>query len=236
MGCISPATGSSFKKNSLRVLLIYLLLFLSAGEIVSAQYLYHDRHTAVGAGGGLLLFFGDIGSMGSGYDLNLQVVQHIDNDWSVRLLVQYGKAADSDEGTPNAGRDYAYTSSLYRLSVQGAYLFYRKTERGYSKMGLLDYWNRWQAEVLAGPGVSGYQVAPGGRLTEAQISRPNGMAFILPMGVGVQYGISSYMSVRGELMPVFVFSDDLDGYSSPHSKSNDFMYNIFVSLIYTIAH
>ncbi len=209
---------------------------MAVGETVSAQYLYHDHHTAVGAGGGLLLFFGDIGSMGSGYDLNLQIVQHIDNDWSVRLLVQYGKAADSDEGTPNAGRDYAYTSSLYRMSVQGAYLFYRKTEQGYSKMGLLHYWNRWQAEVLAGPGVAGYHVVPGGRLTEEQISRTDGMAFILPIGVGVQYGISSSLSVRGELMPVFIFSDDLDGYTSPNSNSNDFMYNIFVSLIYTFSH
>ena len=102
-------------------------------------------------------------------------------------------------------------------------------------MGLLHYWNQWQVEVLGGPGVAGYHVTPGGRLTEEQLSRPDGIAFILPLGVGVQYGISSGLSVRGELMPVFIFSDHLDGYASSHSRSNDFMYNIFVSILYTIA-
>ncbi len=218
----------------LKRLFLYFLFSLAVVGMVRGQVLYHDRHTAVGAGGGLLLFFGDIGAMGTGYDLNLQLVQHIDNDWAVRLLVQYGMASDSDEGTPNAGRDYAYSSSMYRISAQGVYLFYKKVMRGYSKMGLLRVWNRWQAEVLGGPGVTGYHIVPGGRLTGEEI-RDHGMAFILPVGAGVQYGISSYLSVRGELMPVFIFSDHPDGYTSPNSKSNDFMYNIFLSLIYTIS-
>lgn len=215
-------------------LVFIFFIFLSGVVRVTGQSLYQDHHTAVGAGGGLLLLFGDIGNMGTGYDLNLQIVQHINNNWSIRLLIQYGSASDSDEGTPNAGRDYAYTSSMYRLSVQGSYLFYRKVMRGYSGMGLLRYWNRWQAEVLAGPGVAGYHVVPGGRLTEEVMTRTHGTAFVLPVGVGVQYGINSVVALRGELMPVFVFSDHLDGYASPHSQSNDFMYSLTVSVIFTL--
>jgi hypothetical protein len=218
----------------LRKTVIFLGL-LAAAAGVSGQSLYHDRHTAVGGGGGFLLLFGDIGSMGTGYDLNLQVVQHLDNTWAMRLLIQLGNASDSDEGTPNAGRDFAYSSSVYRISVQGAYLFYRKVMRGYSKMGLLRYWNKWQAEVLAGPGVIGYHVTPGGRLTEELMTRSHGNGFILPVGVGVQYGINGSLAVRGELMPVFIFSDHVDGYASPHSDSNDFMYSISVSVIYSLS-
>jgi len=216
-------------------LVTYLFCLFHGILLVSGQSLYHDHHTAAGGGGGLLLLFGDIGNMGTGYDLNLQIVQHLDNNWAARLLIQYGKASDSDEGTPNAGRDYAYSSSMYRISLQGSYLFYRKVMRGYTKMGLLHYWNRWQADILAGPGVIGYHVVPGGRLTEEVMTRSRGNAFIFPVGVGVQYGINSALAVRGELMPVFVFSDHLDGYASPHSRSNDFMYNLSVSVIYTLS-
>ncbi len=215
-------------------LIIYLFFFYPGVILVGGQSLYHDHHTAIGGGGGLLLLFGDIGNMGTGYDLNLQVVQYIDNSWAARLLIQYGQAHDSDEGTPNAGRDYAYSSSMYRISLQGSYLFFRKLMRGYSKMGLLRYWNRWQAELLAGPGVIGYHVTPGGHLTEEIMTRSHGTAFIFPVGMGVQYGINAGIAVRGELMPTFIFSDHLDGYASPHSKSNDFMYTLTVSVLITL--
>jgi hypothetical protein len=223
------------KVGILRKLVLYFLFFMLAGGGAAGQSLYQDHRTVVGAGGGLLLLFGDIGNMGTGYDLNLQVIKHINNYWAVRLFIQYGTASDSDKGTPNDARNYAYKSSMYRISLQGSYLFYRKVTRGYSRMGLLRYWNRWQTEVLMGPGVIGYHVVPGGRLTEEIMTRTRGTAFIMPVGVAIQYGISCDLAVRGELMPTFIFADHIDGYASPHSESNDFMYNLSVSVIYTIS-
>ncbi len=202
---------------------------------VRGQYFYHDRHLAAGVGGGPLLLFGDIGNMGVGYGAGVRLEKALGNEWLARLQLVYGMAADSDEGTPNASRGYEYNTAMQMVWVQGEYLFYRKVVQDYTRRGLLHYWNRWQAGLVAGPGILHYKVSPGGRLTEEVMSRSSGYAALVAAGVEITYGISGSLAFRGEISPVFLFSDHVDGYASPHSRSDDFMYRASVSVIYTIS-
>ncbi len=211
-----------------------VLLLLSVGSQVSGQMFYRDHHTAAGAGGGLLMFFGDIGSMGTGYNATLEVTHAFGNEWGGRVRFLLAEASDSDEGTPNASRGYVFSTVMRGMALQGSYLFYRKVERGTTRQGLLRYWNRWQAELLGGPGILYYKVTPGGRLNEGNMTRTQGYAMYLPLGVGITYGLLSDLAVRGEISPVFLLSDSIDGYASPHSRSSDFMYSVSLSVIYTI--
>ncbi|MDO9580113.1 MAG: hypothetical protein Q7J06_06040 [Bacteroidales bacterium] len=48
-----------------------------------------------------------------------------------------------------------------------------------------------------------------------------GFTPVIPVGVGVNVFFSSYICFGAELSGRFTFSDDIDGYSSTYSKSND---------------
>ena len=201
------------------------------GFLSSAQNKSHYSRISAGAGTGLTLLFGDIGNMGMGYNVHLEASYSLGN-WSVRASFLYGKVADNDEGTANAGRNYAYRTTLWQPSVQAPYTFYREKHKGFNKKGLAENWDRWRVDAIGGIAFPYRFVTPGNNFSPNDPSLLRGFSLSIPLGAGVQYGFSENMAVRVELMPQFNFSDYLDGYASPYSKANDFMYFVSCSFIY----
>ena len=201
------------------------------GVLSSAQNKTQYSRFSAGAGGGVTLLFGDIGNMGMGYHVHLQGSYSLIN-WSVRASFLYEKVADDDEGTANAGRNYAYRTTLWQPSIQALYTFYREKHKGFNKKGLAGNWDRWRVDAIAGIAFPYRQVTPGKNFFPNDPSLLRGFSLSIPVGAGVQYGFSESMAVRIELMPQFNFSDYLDGYASPYSKAQDFMYLVSCTVIY----
>ncbi len=208
-----------------------LLLFLISGSLLPAQKDFRPSHFSAAAGSGIVLLFGDIGNMGIGNSYHLTGTYSL-NKWAFRISFMYGTVSDSDEGTVNANRNYAYHSTLWQPSVQAVYSFFIDKHRGFNKKKLVRYWDRWRVDVIGGFSFPYAVVAPGNSFSPTDPSTLKNISPAIPFGVGVQYGISKSLAVRGELMPQFVFSDYMDGFSSPYSQANDFMYLISVSIIY----
>ncbi len=222
--------------GQLKRLLILIFFLLSNNCFLQAQH-PKPRHQVftTGMGTGIIIFFGDIGNAGKGHNFKLEGSYSMVQDWSVRISLLYGTASDSDKGTPNAGRDFAYETILLQPSVQAIYTFMREKGKGYTKKGLLRNWDRWRGDVMGGVAFPYFKVNPGGHFTPEDMTKQQGLTIAVPFGVAMQYGISEKLSVRGEVMPQFFFSDNLDGYASPYSKSNDFMYLISITLVYNLS-
>lgn len=219
----------------LKKLLMLLLFLLSNNIFIQAQYPKprHQNFTA-GVGSGIILLFGDIGNMGKGDHFKLEGSSSVVQDWSVMISLIYGTVSDSDEGTLNAGRGFAYETTLLQPSVHAIYTFLREKGKGYTRKGLIRHLDRWRGDVMGGIAFPYFKVNPSGRFTPEDMTKQQGLAIAIPFGVAIQYGISEKLSVRGELMPQINFSDNLDGYASPYSKSNDFMYLISIALVYNL--
>ena len=212
-------------------ILFFMCLFLISGLLLPAQKNFRPSHFSAGAGSGIVLLFGDIGNMGIGSSFHLKGTYSL-NKWAFRISFLYGTVSDSDEGTAKSSRNYAYRSVLWQPSVQAVYSFFVDKHRGYNKKKLVRYWDRWRVDVIGGLSFPYAVVAPGNNFSPTDLSKLKSISLAIPFGVGVQYGISENLAVRGELMPQFVFSDYMDGFSSPYSEANDFMYLLSVSIIY----
>ncbi len=170
--------------------------------------------------------------MGIGYNAHVTGTWSPKNNWSFRLSVLYGKVSDSDKGTTNASRNYAYSTTLWQPSVYALYTFFTEKHRGYNKKRMVGYWDRWRVDVIGGVALPHAGVIPGNNFVPADPSHLKGFYVAIPFGAGIQYGISENLALRGELTPQFMLSDYIDGFSSPYSEANDFIYMINLTLVY----
>lgn len=209
--------------------LIWVLLFAP----VYAQN--QHRNIDIGLAGGPLLFFGDIGSMGNGYHIDFSAGISLGNNLSLSAGIVYGSFSDSDEGTPNSARDYAFETTTITPEVGITYTFFTQRGRGYTRKGLLKQWDKWSGQVFGYLAFPIYKVTPLRHLTPAILEKDHGVAPAISAGAALQYGISQRSFLRLMINPHYIFSDYLDGYTSENSSSNDIFHMVRIGYVYRMT-
>jgi hypothetical protein len=234
------------KTKSTAIILIAILLFSGKSQ---AQF-YSDM--SIGLNGGIYIYQGDISPWRSGAlktikpGLSLFVKKPINHFLAARLHITIAnlKGDESLYGKPAymRQRNFSFNTSVKEISAQ---LVWNVLGRNYEDRGIMPY-------IFSGAGVSligvkkDYSRINTSVFTETS-SVMTGLAadnargtpstiFSVPAGFGLEYSISSRISVNMETSYRFVFTDYLDGFSqSANPKLKDHYYSVGGGLIYKFA-
>jgi hypothetical protein len=150
---------------------------------------------------------------------------------AVRLNLAFGYFYSSDAKGSNEGRGFESTTGFFEPTLLGEYYFIKnKGENSYLLMnknrgGFKNILSKLDVYAFTGFGGLSFNVKPDDGLA-ATNQKTKGFTPVIPLGVGVNLILSSYINLGVELSSRFTFSDYIDGYTSIHSKSND-QYHFF---------
>lgn len=223
------------KKN---LLIIIAFLFLSSAA--DAQ-LWKIRRYEATVGPGTTQFYGDIGGFSKNknilglkdftfrntrLNLSASLKYRILQDVSLRLNFAFGYFHSTDAGGSNESRNFESKTLFFESSLIGEYYFIRnKVENSFlfikgrntafkSILKSLDFY------CFTGFGGLAYKVSPNDILAPLA-AKTSGFAPVIPLGAGVNMFYTGRISFGIELGGRFTFSDDIDGYASESSESND---------------
>jgi hypothetical protein len=227
------------------------LIFLSS---VSSAQLWKLRRYEVTAGIGTTQFFGDIGGFSKGenliglkditfrhtrMNLSTSVKYRILDDVSVRLNLAFGSFHSTDVRGSNVDRGFESRTLFFEPSLIGEYYFIKnKGENSFLLMkgknsGIQSFFSMMDLYAFAGLGGLSYKVRPN-QLMASSAVKTSGFCGIIPAGAGVNFIYSSYINFGAELGGRFPFSDNIDGYTSIYSKSNDVYYFFNLTFSYKL--
>jgi hypothetical protein len=229
--------------------LLVTILFLPS---VSQAQFWKLRRFEASAGFGTAHLQGDVGGFSHGenmlglkdlsikqtrYNLNLSGRYRILNDFSVRLNFNKGKYHSSDERGSNIGRGFESTTGFYEISAIAEFYFLKNrmensflSQRG-RRMPFNSITALLDGYVFTGFGIVSYNVKPN-ELLSPQTSAIKGTDPIIPIGVGVSLNYSPAINFGAELGGRYVFSDNLDGYTSIYSERNDSYFFLNINATY----
>jgi len=235
-----------------KLLLVFLtILFVSAAA--DAQ-LWKIRRYEATASLGTTQFYGDIGGYSIGdnllgiRDFSLRQTRYnftgafkyrILNDVSVRLNLAVGSFHSTDKKGANESRGFESVTSFFEPSILGEYYFIKNkgensflnikgTRRGFKSIfPVLDFY------VFGGVGGLLYKVKPNDKLAPF-VTSANGFTPVIPVGLGVNMFYNSKYNFGVELSGRFTFSDNIDGYTSIYSQSNDLYHFLNFTFTYKI--
>ena len=225
-------------KRSILVILLFCLLV----PFSEAQIWKLKRYEVI-AGIGTSQFFGDVGGFSkkkniaglrdvsisqTRYDLNLNLRYRFSQNISARFSLTYGSLHASDLRGSNEERGYEAAISVIEPSLLVEYYFIKnKAESSYlftkgrpGKNGLLKSLDFY---VFSGLGGLNYSIKGNDKLVNYGID-PSGFTAVIPVGIGTTLVYSPNINYGVELGGRYSFSDNLDGYTSQYSSSNDVYY------------
>ncbi|MHC1702667.1 MAG: DUF6089 family protein [Tenuifilaceae bacterium] len=235
-----------------RLLFIGLLITVLF-EFSNAQTWKHRRFEIYG-GIPTFHYFGDIG--GSADEGNLFGLKDISiksmrpgltiggifraND-RIYLRANYsvGLITQSDKGSINEGRNFAFTSFVNEVSLQAMFFIKAESDKNYyySVMQLRGGLNKLNKPlsvyVFFGMGSTFFSVTPKESFVgSSRFSSDESFSLAIPAGVGVKFAFSSTISFGAELGGRYLLSDYIDGFTSVNSKYNDVYYMMNLNVIY----
>jgi hypothetical protein len=240
-------------KNIMRKVLIIIVLYSSLSSAANAQ-LWKLRRYEVSAGLSTTQFFGDIGGFSRGenvlgirdlsfshtrFNINTSFKYRILDNVSARLNLAFGYFHSTDKKGSNVKRAFESGTRFFEPSVIGEYYFIKnKGENSFrfikgfknssqSFFSLLDFY------VFTGFGGLSYHVKPNDILAP-KATKTDGFTAVIPAGLGADLVFSGIFNFGAELGGRYTFSDNIDGYSSQYSKSNDIYYFLNFKFTYKI--
>ncbi len=232
-----------------RFVIILLGLFLLT-QFSGAQLWKTKRYEAV-AGIGTAQFFGDIGGFSqtdnilgirdfsfrqTRFNINGGLKYRITQNLNAKLGLTFGMLHATDKRGSNEDRSMEATTTIFEPDLTGefyfiksqrenSYLFSRGRKTRFNNIiSSLDFY------VFTGIGGLAYGVK-GNDVLVARGMEEGGFTAVIPAGVGVNLLIMPDYNLGMELGGRYAFSDYLDGYTSPYSRSNDVYY--FFSFTFT---
>lgn len=228
----------------MKKILILFLVFYSACES-HAQY-WRFRTIEIGGGIGTTQFYGDVGGFTRGknmlglkdfsfhqtrYNITVNGRYRVRSDVSARLNFSFGQLHATDARGSNEARGYESTIFFFEPTALGEFYFLRNlgensylTVRGKAK-SLRNILTYFDAYAFTGFGINSYSIDPNEKL-KSRVTRPSGITPVIPIGVGVNLLYSRDLNIGLELGGRYVFTDNLEGYTSSFSERND-MYVFF---------
>ena len=238
-----------------RAIIAISLLCLLA-PISQAQDLWKVRRYEFGVGLGPSMFFGDVGGFSktknilglrdmsflqTRYNLNLNAKYRITREINVRFSLTQGLLHATDARGSNPGRGYEASTSIIEPAILGEYYFIKNSVEGdYSfvkgrngiSSGLL---STIDAYAFTGFGGLIYSTTPNALLKAREVVEgitPGGFTAVIPVGVGASMAFNSSFSFGLEFGGRYSFSDNLDGFTSQFSSSNDVYYFLNLTVLY----
>ncbi len=234
---------------------IVIFLFCFLVPLSEAQLWKMKRYEITG-GIGPSFFFGDVGGFSktknilgfrdlsflqTRFDANLSFKYRITQDVNVRLSLSYALLNASDDRGSNESRGYESSISLLEPALIGEYYLiknnaensylFSKGQKGFLK-GILESLDVY---VFTGIGGATYKVTANDKLIARQSLDKlvlSGFSPVIPVGIGSTIAYTPNFSMGAELTGRYTFKDDLDGFTSPTSSSNDVYYFLNFTVTY----
>lgn len=233
------------------ILILVAIAFLPASA--DAQLWKLRRYEAV-ASLGTTQFYGDIGGFSKGenlmglkdisfkqtrFNLTTSFKYRVIDVASVRLNFAFGGFRATDAKGSNEARGFEAVTTFFEPSIMGEYYFIKnKNENSFlhlkdSRRGFNALIPALDVYVFGGFGGLSYKVKPNDKLAPF-VTEPKGFIPVIPAGVGFNLFYTTNISLGMELSARLTFSDNIDGYSSVYSKSNDMYHFLNFTFTYKI--
>jgi len=239
--------------TAMRKFLIIIVAIFFMSSITNAQLWKLWRYEVTG-GIGTTQFFGDIGGFSrdenilglkdisfrqTRFNISTAMRYRILEDVSVRLNFAFGYFHSTDVRGSNITRGFESRSLFFEPALLGEYYFIKnKGENSYTVLrrktgNQLSFFSMLDVYAFTGIGGISYKVKPNETLAP-NMTKSTGFSAILPVGVGASLMYSGNIKLGIELSGTYAFSDMIDGYTSPYSRSNDIFYLLTFNFIYRI--
>jgi hypothetical protein len=234
------------KRSFLTLLLLcFIISFVDAQTWRAKRY-----ETTLGIGPSF--FFGDIGGYSKSinilgirdltlkqtrFNINLNVKYKLLQDLNIRLSFTSGVFHATDVRGSNESRLYEASTFFIEPALIGEYYFIKnKVENSYlfskgNQPFLRGIFRSLDFYIFTGIGGCSYSVK-GNSALEAVMTKRGGFTAIIPGGVGATLVYSPNFNFGLELAGRYSFSDNLDGYTSQYSSSNDVYYFFNFTITY----
>ena len=236
------------KRPALIVLL--LCLFVST---TNAQIWKMKRYEAI-LGFGPSFFFGDIGGysntknilglkdisfLQTRFNFNANFKYRLTQNLNLRLSLTSGLLHAVDKRGSNENRGFEASVLFFEPAILGEYYFIKnRAENSYlfskgKNIGVFGFIKSLDFYVFTGFGGLSYSINPNIAL-ESKGMNKGGFAAVIPFGLGSTLIYSPNFNFGVELSRRYSFSDNLDGYTSQYSSSNDVYYFFNFTITYKL--
>jgi hypothetical protein len=226
------------KRYILAVFLLFLLIPYSEAQ------LWKRKRYEIVLGFGPSQFFGDVGGYsqgenfaglkdisfsGSSFNVNLGIDLRVSRRFTTRLNFTYGTLRASDLRGSNVDRGFEVVTSFLEPSLLGQYYFSRnRSERSFAlskrERGMFGgFFKSFDFYAFTGVGGLFYNVKPNNEL-EPRSTVSDGITAVIPVGIGGSIVYTPNLTFGFEFGGRYAFTDNLDGYTSQYSNSNDVYY------------
>lgn len=236
------------------IIIILICLLYPLSEVKSHGQLWRMRRYELVAGAGPTLFFGDVGGysktknilglrdmsfLQTRFDISLGAKYRITQEVNVRLSFSSGLLHATDERGSNEARGYEASISFFEPALIGEYYFIKnKAENSYlftkgQGNGLAWLFKSLDFYAFTGIGGLSYTVRGNDEL-DAFGYEPGGFTAVIPVGLGSTMIFTPDINFGIEIGGRYSFSDNLDGYTSQYSSSNDVYYFLNFTFSYKL--
>jgi hypothetical protein len=238
-------------KRSLFLVLLFCIIYFFSESQSSGQLWKQRRYEAVASLGPSFLFC-DVGGFSQSetilglkdltfsqtrFNVGISLKYRITAEFNARLSLTYGTLHASDTRGSNEDREYESAVSVFEPALIGEYYVIKnKTEGSYlfnkgRGKALNSFFRSLDFYVFTGIGGLSYSIKPNEAL-EAHGIDPGGFTAVIPVGIGTTLVYSPQLSFGVELGGRYSFTDNLEGYTSQFSSSNDVYYFLDFTITY----
>jgi hypothetical protein len=234
--------------------LLFIVIAISFLLPVTNAQLWKIHRYEVTAGIGTTQFYGDIGGYPNAKNIlgikdftfkhtRMQMYGSVRYRFSetvaARVNLDFGLFHSTDARGSNVGRGYESSTIYFEPAIIAEYYFIKnKGENSYlflegdksiihKLIASLDFY------AFAGFGGLAYKVSPNNALSPL-VTKTGGFTEVIPVGVGVTMIYSAKFNFGIELGGRFTYSDNLEGFTTTHSLSNDIFHTLSFNLTYKI--
>ena len=244
-------------KRPILIIFLFSLLYIMSEDRLQGQ-LWKQRRFEACAGTGPSFFFGDVGGysktknilgfrdmsfLQTRFNLNLSAKYRLYQAINLRFSTTYALLHATDIRGSNELRDFESAISIFEPALIGEYYFLKnKSENSYlfikgRRSGIKGLIRSLDLYVFTGFGGLAYSGKPNERLKARQLQegfKPSGFTAVMPVGIGTTLIYSPDFNFGVELGGRYSFSDNLDGYTSQYSSSNDVYYFFNFTVTYKL--
>jgi len=235
----------------MKKLLFFLIASFLLNLTINAQAWRMKRYEAI-IGIGSSQYFGDIGGWSKDEnilglkDIALSQVRpgiyfgvryKLYEEISLKLNLNYGYLHGDDADKANSSRNFKFYTSIFEPSIQVEYAFIKEKEAmSYLMMkgrGMSQFHPSISAYAFLGLGGAFFKVTEKEDLQNVDLEY-NPVALVVPVGIGLKFGLNTNWSIGFDLGGRFTTSDYIDGYTSEYSESKDVYFFGVFNMVYKI--
>jgi hypothetical protein len=233
---------------------LFILFLWFIVSFTDAQQIWKLKRYEAVVGFGPSFFFGDVGGYSKSinilgirdlsfkqtrFDLNGSLRYRVSQEFNLRLSLTTGLFHATDTRGSNENRGFEASIQFVEPALMAEFYFIKnKAENSYlftkgQYTGLTGIIKSLDFYALGGVGGIGYAIMGNSALQSVESSK-GGFTPVIPFGLGTTLIYSPNINFGLELSGRYSFSDNIDGYTSQYSNSNDVYYFLNFTIIYKL--